>query len=908
MHVELDTDSHSFKIQQKITYFNRSQDTLNSIYLHDWNNAFSNKNTALGKRFVENHNKKFFFAKDKDRGETNIKNIVLNHQTVDWNRPKDYTDAISIEFKKALLPRDSIDIELSYTVKIPHAKFTSYGVENKTYNLRYWYLQPAVYNQSWQLIHHLDMDDLYQNQTDYTVTLLVPQIYKVASNLNISKETKNRYILHEKNVKDFQLHLSTSSEFNNFQTKKILVSTNLNDIEIGTPVKTAILNRQLSFLEERLGNYRYTKLFVNKTSYEKNPLYGMNQLPSFLRPFSDTFEWDLRMFKTITQQYINNSLPSQSRTDTWLRSGIHSYMIMQYVETFYPEVKLIGSLSKIWGIRSYHLSELDFNEKYSIVYQYATRSNLDQALTTVSDSLTNFNRLIFNKYKAGIGLQYLNNFLGDSIVDNGIKNFFKNKTTKNNSTNLFKNTITTQTDKDVSWFFNAFLETDKKIDYSLKIHNKTKDSITLRIKNKRSIAVPISLYSINNDSIQSKICLTGIDSIKNITVQRKNIDYWMLNYEGKIPEVNLSNNRKNNHWSLINKPLKIKWLKDAYDPNYTQLFLEPKADYNYYDGLIIASSIKNKSSLRKKFDLSITPAYSFKSQSLTGSFKAVYHKYIENQSINSYRFGILGSYFHYQPDLAYKKLQPYAQIFFKRKNLRSVKDRAVSISFTMVDKEIDLSENNQTELDKYSVLNLHYVYSNPEIIDNFTYFTDLEIGSMFSKLTTDIRIRKLTNSKRQFDARFFGGVFLYNKTTSDFFSYGVNRPTDYLFRYRYYGRDESEGILSQQIIINDGGFKSQIPVGFANQWITSFNTSIGIWRWFEIYNDVGLVKNRDKTVYFVHDKGIRLNFVHNILEIYFPMHSNNGWEVANPHYEEKIRFVFNGNFTSIYNFLRRGFM
>ncbi len=184
----------------------------------------------------------------------------------------------------------------------------------------------------------------------------------------------------------------------------------------------------------------------------------------------------------------------------------------------------------------------------------------------------------------------------------------------------------------------------------------------------------------------------------------------------------------------------------------------------------------------------------------------------------------------------------------------------------------------------------------------------MEFGSKFSKISADIRYRKLTNNNQQFDARLFAGAFFHNESTTDYFSFGVNRPHDYLFRYRYFGREETEGILSQQIIINDGGFKSQIPVGFANQWISSFNTSIGLWRWVEVYNDVGLVKNQGKSVYFVHDKGIRLNFIHNILEVYFPMHSNNGWEVAQPHYEEKIRFVFKADMASIYGFLRRGFL
>lgn len=907
MKVLLDPSSNSFNIEQKITYINSSQDTLQSIFLHDWNNAFSDKNSVLGKRFLENYSKKFFFAKEEERGFTNIYNITSNFETVPWEKPEKAADYINVLLKDAVLPNDSVTILLNYKVKVPDAKFTSYGRKNCDYNLRYWYLVPAVYDESWKLMHHLNMDDLHQSPTDYSIQLQLPAGYFVASNLTIEKKTDTKYHLEGKNQQDFELHLSKEASFDNFQTKKVLVATNLNSIAIGEDLKEDILNRQLSFLQNKLGDFPHEKLFVNKTSYHKNPLYGMNQLPSFLRPFSDTFEWDMRMFKVLTQKYLNNSLLSQSREDTWLRNGMQTYMMMQYVNTYYPEVKLIGGLSKIWGIRSYHFSELEFNDRYDMIHQYIARSNNDQALSTASDSLTNFNREIFSKYKAGMALQYLDDYLGDSLVNKALKQHFKENSLKSNK-KAFEDFIKKNSGKDLDWFFTNFLKSNKKIDYAINKEKRTKDSIVLRIKNKKEFPVPISLYGLNKEGIQSKRWLTDIDSTQSITVAKDNTAYWVLNYEKKVLEMNPRNNTEKTHWSFIKKPIKIRWLRDAEAPNHSQLFLEPKVDYNYYDGVIMAINLKNKSSLHKNFIFSITPSYSLKSQSVTGSFKLLYHEYMENRLINSYRVGLIGSYFHYQPELAYKKLNPYAQIFFKRKNLRSVKSSSASLSYIMVDKEVSDNDIAATDFDKYNVLNFNYSFDNPEIIDNFSFYSNLEFGSKFSKLSTDIRFRKLTNNNQQFDARLFAGVFFYNESTTDYFSFGVNRPHDYMFRYRYFGREETEGIFSQQIIINDGGFKSQIPVGFANQWITSFNTSIGLWRWLEIYNDVGLVKNRSKSVYFVHDKGVRLNFIHNILEVYFPMHSNNGWEVSQPHYEEKIRFVFKADMASIYSFLRRGYL
>jgi hypothetical protein len=171
-----------------------------------------------------------------------------------------------------------------------------------------------------------------------------------------------------------------------------------------------------------------------------------------------------------------------------------------------------------------------------------------------------------------------------------------------------------------------------------------------------------------------------------------------------------------------------------------------------------------------------------------------------------------------------------------------------------------------------------------------------------------MRYRSLTSSNTQLDFRLFAAAFLNNNTKSDYFSFGLDRANDYLFQLNYFGRSEETGIFSQQFIITEGGFKSVLPTRFANQFMTSFNTSIGLWRWVELYNDVAFLKNRNQPLYFAYENGIRFNFVHEIFEVYFPLYSNNGWEVNQNAYPEKVRFTFTGNIKSIVNFFRRGFL
>ncbi|MCK5677868.1 MAG: aminopeptidase, partial [Flavobacteriaceae bacterium] len=565
------------------------------------------------------------------------------------------------------------------------------------------------------------------------------------------------------------------------------------------------------------------------------------------------------------------------REDSWLVDGIQIFLMMKYVSMYYPETKAIGNISNIWGIKSYNIAKLDFNGKYPFVYQFSARKNLDQSLQTQTDSLSNFNRKIVNKYKAGLGIRYLDEYIKDSIIKNSLQEFYNKSSLQLTKSVYFNEILQSKTNKNLNWFFNDYLQTDKKIDYTIDKIEQDKDSTKVYIKNISNFTAPVTLYGINNKSIIFKQWIENIDSLKIITIPNKDIDRLSLNYEYLYPELNLRNNWKKLDKKLLNRPLKFTFFKDVEDPYYNQIFYNLFFGYNFYDGLLLGPDLYNQALFKKKWLFNITPTYGFKSKTLTGSISLFYEYLPQNTSVYRYRAGLVGSKSHYDQDLAFNKFTPFVQIDFNRNSLRDVGGKSLIARYVVVDKELPLVIENP-EIYKYNVFDIRYGYSKPDIIKDLRYFADFQYSNDFSKLSFDIRYRKLTDKNRQFDFRMFFGTFLHNDTESDFFSFALDRPSDYLFDYSYLGRSEDSGIFSQQIIIAEGGFKSIFENQFANQWLFSTNASIGIWRWVEAYVDGGFVKNYNENAYFRYDTGIRLNFVHNILEVYFPLQSSLGFE------------------------------
>ena len=907
----LDSGKDVLRIEQEIIFHNTSDSILTSIFLHNWANSYRDKKTPLFKRFIKDFKKDLYFAKEKELGSSIIKSMTVDFESSNFKELNNRADILEIFLNKPLSPNSKIKIVASYIVKIPSARFTNYGKSKTGYHLRNWYLTPAIYQNGWQLMSNLNLDDLYENKTDFKIDIEVPKGYVIESNLLQHKtekqDRKNCYQLVGINKKDVILGIKKKSQLRTFKTKTVSIRTDVFSEELDFNLTTDILNREVLFLEKHLGKYPYFEIYIDKATQNKNPIFGLNQLPKFLRPFSDTFKWDITIFKALTKRYIENTILLNKRKDHWLLDGIQNYLMIQYIEEFYPEIKLLGNASDSWLLKKFNFSKLKFNDKYSLVYEFTAREFLDQALNTSADSLSNFNRKIVNKYKAGLGLRFLKGYLGERIVNKTIKEFYQNNQLKIISSAKFKQLLSSKTTKNLDWFFDEFLKTTKKIDHTIEEIIKEKDSISVTVKNKRNTTSPFAIYVLKDKNIKFKKWVSDIDSSKTIKFKKGDYDTFVLNYENLYPELNTLDNWKKIDKKLFNKPVKLSFFKDINDPNFNQLFYQPSVNYNFYNGLILGVNLHNKPLIRRNFEFKVSPYLATKSKTFVGKFSLLYNQFFEKTKIYKIAYGLEGITSDYAPNLSYNSFIPYVNIFFKRKTLRDATSESFRAKLIHINKEV-AANTIQTAQDNYSVVSLSYNYTNPNIIKEFRYRFGAEFGKKFSKAQVDLRFRKLTSSNTQLDFRLFAGTFLNNETSGDYFSFGLDRSNDYLFELNYLGRSESTGLFSQQYIITEGGFKSVLPTRFANQFMISTNSSIGLWRWVEFYNDVAFLKNKSKPVYFGYENGIRFNFVHQIFEIYFPIYSNNGWELSQTAYTQKIRFSLSADMRSIYNFFRRGFL
>jgi len=889
----LDTVSNTFHVNQKISFRNRYANSINKLIINDWNHSYSNRKTYLGKRFSDQYVRNFHLSTEKERGFTTITKLTVNKFYGNWCRIDDHIDLIELTLSP-IQPKDSITIAIDYELKIPDAKFTRWGKDKSNFYLKDFFLALAKIKQSDSFIQYSNEnieDALLENIEAISVQFQLPDYYKVTSNLNLVD--KNTFKGND--INNIQFAVEKKLSFENYKNDNIEVVTNLNDSRINDIQKAIIIDKVVNFTDGYLGKSKIEKIMVSQIDYDRNPFYGLNQLPAFLSPFPDYFLYELKFLKVYSQNYLKQNLNIDFRKDHYLIDAIQTYLIINYIEENYPDLNLIGNLSHFKITKGYQLAKAKFNDQYYLAYLLMARKNLDQNLTEPKDRLVKFNEQIASKYKAGLAFKFLDNYLNNNSVEISIKKFIEANRTEFTTSKTFETLLKSNVDQNIDWFFTEMINPNKSIDYSFGSLTRTENQTEVVVKNKTDSQVPylISGYKNRKKVFDKWIAKPAKDSV--FSFKTEDVDRISINKDIFFTEINNRNNYKSLKRFGLNKPIKFAFLRDIENANYNQVFYFPEIGFNVYDGAIVTMTFNNRSLIERPFTYSLSPGYSTNTSSISGNAFFNYVFQHENKKLFQTKLSLSTSYFHYLPDASYFRLTPSIQIRFRENDLRDNKYKSILLRQVLVNKEDSPLLVDDTSPLNYSVFDSRFSYGDTETSYGIGVATNLQFSSKFGKLITELSYRKLFESNFQIGLRFFGGTFLYNNTHTDYFDFGLDRPKDYLFDYQFYGRSESSGFFSQQIVIAEGGFKSKFKNPYANQWMSSIGVTTSVWKWVQLYGDFGVYQSKGLPVQSVFDSGIHLNLVPDYFEVFFPVYSSNGLEITQNKYAEKVRFQFTLN-------------
>ena len=891
---KLNSEDNTVTINQVMKFKNTSTTSLNKIVLEDWANSYINNRTSLAKRISDEYSRSFTFANKKQRGSTLIESITSDN-IKSWSKSNKTSDIINVFLKKELKKGESIEIEIDYKVKLPDSKFTGYGFDNNNnYYLKNWLIVFSnISGSEWYSQSNLNLNDQSLKKSTYKMKFSFDKDYYLSSNLTINKteiiiDRKNVY-LSGSDIKNVKINLLIDEKYRKFQNINNEIETDIFKIS-STEEAEIKVNRVNSFVKNYFNDNSNLKLLVPKSDYDSNPFYGLNQLPSFISPFSDKFLEEIVFLKSFLINYLNQKLNLNRRESHWVYKGLEIFIIDKYINDYYPKVRFLGRLSGISFIKNYEISKMNFNDLFINYSEYVQRLNLHQADDQSSENLTRINYDISSPYHVGVGLKYIENIIGE--------NDFKDLILKISSVNTredLNNFFLNYNKEDLTWFIEDYIGNRQSLDLKLRRINKNE----IQTEEKNNISVPYSIGYLKNDSIIETI---NFKEYKKIKISNIDFDYVVINPKVSLPELNKSNNLLYSKSNI--KPLKLKFIGDLENPKVKALFLRPEVTYNLYDGVSPGFNLHNKGLKNKLFNYEIFTQYASKEDALIGSLNLKYQINNELKDNYSTTFNLFYTSNHYKKNLRYQVFSPSLRVNFRdNKNLRSNVKKSLSLSLFNVTKDTDIQKNNF--LDKYSIYNLGYYYSDIGIIKYLKSSVNTEFSDNFGKINFVFDYRRLLKSNRQLQARIYLGKFFWNNDQFDDFNYNLGRSGGYLFLDNYLGRSESTGLLSQQFIMAGGGFKSFFDNPTTNNFMLSTNLNIGIWKWIEGYLDMGILKDSSEDSRYFYGTGIRLNLLPDFFELYFPISSNNGFELDDFRYRDKIRFIVSYNLESLGNLFSR---
>ena len=909
--INLDEVNYVMHVKQMILYKNALNRPVDSIKLFAWANAYKNTHTLLGKRKLEERKTDLYFANKEQLGY--IKNLKINSDFV-----KEISDTrkenIYLKLRNALPADSRIPINLEYDIHLPAATITNYGYSGNHVLLKYFFVVPDGFEDNkLSPKYFIDIDDNQSAGNYWKITFENPD-YFVHSNL---KEI-NKYHLEGLLYEDPEILITHS------QNTEIPLEVDQQKVQLDLGYEVSdedkarlqtIVPKQLLFIKNKMG-FLPEKIFLGERERNKDGFMGSDDI-SFkkwrFKIFTDDERTDLNYFSMISKNVVEQSFMTDKDKNHWLYNGLRTYLEMEYIKQNYADRKLLGDLPdevKLWKIKPlkwFGASKLKLSERYGLVYQYILNQNLDQKLSTPLHNLSKFNVMAISSFEMGSIFSLLSEKTGQEKFDTFLTDYFAKNRGQQIDSKDFLDQMTVATNYSGS-FVEKFMQKKNRINLKLKSTKQTDpENINLKISKNTNLKVPFKLQT---ESYSGKIDTYYYDTTESkkaalYTIPRDSTKKILLNDDYAFPEDDFRDNYRYTKGLFANmKKVRFKLATDIPNPEYNEVYFSPNVTWNNYDKFLIGGRFTNRSLMPPKFLYSLSPFYSTGTNQITGSGGLSYRWQPAHAFFSTWNFGGGASYFHYDYNLPYKTYNLYSNLTFA-KNPRSQINRSLLFSYSYFEKTLSPELIKENAYGKYNLWNVGYSYSDNKAIHENYFTTNFQWMEDFQKLSAEYYYRWEFAKRKKLMVRVFAGIFVNNVTRNNTFNFGISKVSNYAFNYGLLGQSAQEGLLAQQFILAEGGFKSNFNT-WANRWIVSTNIDSHLWKMFNVYADVGMYKDRDVGAKFIWDSGIKLKVIPDFLEIYFPVQSSLGFEPGFKGYGSRIRYTLNLNLGSVISYFRRG--
>ncbi|HWR33108.1 MAG TPA: M1 family metallopeptidase, partial [Chitinophagaceae bacterium] len=807
--VSLNDKDHTLDAFEKIEYINNSPDTLKFIWFHLWPNAYKNDKTAFTDQTLENGNTKFYFSDKQQKGYINRLDFKVNNITAAVEDHPQHIDIVKLVLPSPLHPGQKIIITTPFHVKLPY-NFSRSGHDGQSYQATQWYPKPAVYDKNgWHPMPYLDQGEFYSEFGSFDVNITVPKNYVVAATGELQNAEEKEWlktraaftwkpsVQKQKNMSGQIKSVAASFPESDRETKTLFYKqNNIHDFAFFAD-KRFIVNYDTCLLASGkvIGVFAYytaqqKKEWQHSVKYSKDAVrhysslvgeypYNIVQVVQGPESFGGGME-----YPTITVISPGGDARSLDNVITHEIGHNWFYGILASNERDHPWMDE--------GLNSYYDAKYS-SDKYGqqpqlerLAFETKAVTKTDQPIELPSEKFSEANYGLVAYYKTAEWIRFLESQLGTDVFNKAMQEYFRRWQFKHPQPEDFKKVMEESSGK-------------------------------------------------NLDSIFSYLGKTGI-----LPNQQRRGSKTAFLFDFK---------------SLA---------KYSKDPSKDLYVFGPAIGANSYDKLLIGAFFTNLKLPPSKFQFFLAPMYA------TGSNKPkglgfVSYSFYPNSLFRRIDVGLNGSAFTAdgftdtdgnKTSLGTTKVVPAIKLTFREKNPRSNFNRYIQFRSFLIEEDallfyrdtvITLPGPDTTIRNRYGIINktrylneLKFVIENNRVLYPYRGELKIEQGKDFVRPAFTGNYFFNYPKGGGLNVRLFAGKFIYSgsKTFTQQFATdryhlnmtGANGYEDYTYSDYFVGRNKFEGLLSQQIMIRDGGFKVRTDlladkVGKTDDWLMAANFS-----------------------------------------------------------------------------------
>lgn len=497
MEVEMDVNNHQFSGKQHLIYYNNSPDTLHKVYYHLYLNAFQpNSMMDVRSRTI---------ADPDTRVASRIQHLTpeeIGYQKV----AKLKQDGKSVKFEedgtilvvlldKPILPNSKTVLEMEFQAQVP-LQIRRTGRDNAegiAYSMAQWYPKMVEYDyEGWHANPYVGRE-FHGVWGDYDVKISIDSAYTVAGTgyLQNAQEIGHGYT--DEKVKPKVKKGKLTWHFKAADVHDFVWAADPNYVHITAQVPNGPLLR-FFYVPDSLTTTNWKKLpdYTIKSFEYMNKHYGQYPFGEYVVIQGGDGGMEYPMATLITGHRSLVSLVGVT-----VHELVHSWyqMLLATNETIYHWIDegFTTYASNIIMSKLFNIAGDPHASGYR-AYFAIVKSGLEEPMSLHAD-FYNTNRAygIAAYYKGAIFLHQLGYIIGEEALQSGLLRYFNTWKFKHPNPTDFKRIMEKESDLELDWYFQQWVNTTHTIDYGIKSVIEADDTTFITLERKGLMPMPIEV-------------------------------------------------------------------------------------------------------------------------------------------------------------------------------------------------------------------------------------------------------------------------------------------------------------------------------------------------------------------------------------------------------------------------------